>query len=360
MEARKAYAQAGVDIDLATNLLDEMKPVLKTASRPEVMGSIGGFGGLFDLSKIAGSGQGILASSTDSVGTKVKVSVMANRHEGLGHDIVNHCCNDVAVTGARPIFFLDYYAADKLEREAYKQILTGLAKACAAANVALIGGETAELPGVYAKGHYDLVGTIVGLAKRKEMLSGETIRAGDVVIGIGSSGLHTNGFSLARKVLFEKLGLGIFDTLPGFDDVIVADALLAPHMNYAGLIADISGKYNKVGNVTSVREGNAFYGAAHITGGGLTGNIPRILPANVDIEIDTTSWEPLPIFKVLAANSGASFEETYEVWNMGAGMTFIVSPDAADAIIADINAAGFKAWTIGKTVEGGKKVKLLK
>jgi len=359
MEARKAYAQAGVDIDLATSLLNEMKPVLKTASRPEVLGSIGGFGGLFDLSKIADSGRGVLASSTDSVGTKVKVAVMAGRHEGLGHDIVNHCCNDVAVTGARPIFFLDYFAADRLERESYKQILMGLSAACRAANVALIGGETAELPGVYAKGHYDLVGTIVGLARPEEMLSGGTIRPGDVVIGIGSSGLHTNGFSLARKVLFETLGLGVFDKLPGFD-VVVADALLATHTNYAGLIADISAKYNKAGNVTEVREGNAFFGAAHITGGGLTGNIPRILPDDVDVEIDTNSWEPLPVFQVLAANSGASFEEIYEVWNMGAGMTFMVAPESADAIMADINAAGFKAWAIGKTVAGSKTVKLLK
>jgi phosphoribosylformylglycinamidine cyclo-ligase len=359
METRKAYAQAGVDIDLATSLLNEMKPVLKTASRPEVLGSIGGFGGLFDLSKIADSGRGVLASSTDSVGTKVKVAVMAGRHEGLGHDIVNHCCNDVAVTGARPIFFLDYFAADKLERESYTQILKGLSAACRAANVALIGGETAELPGVYAKGHYDLVGTIVGLARPEEMLSGGTIRPGDVVIGIGSSGLHTNGFSLARKVLFEKLGLGVFDKLPGFD-VVVADALLAPHTNYAGLIADISAKYNKVGNVTEIREGNAFFGAAHITGGGLTGNIPRILPDDVDVEIDTNSWEPLPVFKVLAANSGASFEEIYEVWNMGCGMTFMVAAEQAEAIMADINAAGFKAWVIGKTVAGSKTVKLLK
>ncbi len=359
MEQRKAYAQAGVDIDLATNLLDEMKPVLKTASRPEVVGGIGGFGGLFDLGMIAGSGQGILASSTDSVGTKVKVAVMADRHEGLGHDIVNHCCNDVAVTGARPIFFLDYYAADKLEAKAYKEILTGLSNACRAANVALIGGETAELPGVYAKGHYDLVGTIVGLAKREQMLSGETIEAGDVVIGIGSSGLHTNGYSLARKVIFEKLGLGVNDCLPGYD-ITVADALLAPHMNYAGLIADISAKYNEAGNVLSVREGNAFFGAAHITGGGLTGNIPRILPKNVDVEIDTGSWEPLPVFKVLAANSGADFEEIYEVWNMGCGMVFVVSADKADAIMADIQAAGFKAWVAGRAVAGSRKVKLLK
>jgi phosphoribosylformylglycinamidine cyclo-ligase len=360
MQTPKAYAQAGVDIDLADSLLDEMKPVLKTASRPEVLGGIGGFGGLFDLSKLPGAGKGILVSSTDSCGTKVKVAVMADRHQMLGHDIVNHCCNDVAVTGARPIFFLDYFASDKLERKSYTQILQGLADACRAANVALIGGETAELPGVYYKGHYDLVGAIVGIVQHEEILSGGTIRPGDVVIGIGSSGLHTNGYSLARRVIFEKLGLGIFDTLPGYDNVLVVDALLAPHTNYAALIASIAAKYNKAGNVSTVREGNAFFGAAHITGSGLAGNSPRVLPENVDVRIDTKSWEPLPIFKVLSENSGASFDENYEVWNMGCGMTFVVAPDSADAILADIRAAGFTAWVAGDVVAGTQAVQLLR
>ena len=357
---KKAYAQAGVDIDLADSLLDEMKPVLKTASRPEVLGGIGGFGGLFDLSKIKNSGNGILVSSTDSCGTKVKVAVMADRHEGLGHDIVNHCCNDVAVTGAKPIFFLDYYASDKLQPKPYKEILKGLADACRTANVALIGGETAELPSVYNKNHYDLVGAIVGLVMPEDIITGEMIQPGDVAIGIGSSGLHTNGYSLARKVIFEKMGLGVFDNLPGYKDVIVADALLAPHTNYAALIHHIAGKFNLTKNASKTREGNSFFSAAHITGSGLCGNIPRVIPENIDIEIDTHSWEPLPIFKVLAENSGASFDENYEVWNMGIGMTFFVAPDKADAIQKEIIAQGFKAWRIGKAVKGSQTVRLLK
>jgi phosphoribosylformylglycinamidine cyclo-ligase len=360
MQARKAYAQAGVDIDLADSLLEEMKPVLKTASRPEVLGGIGGFGGLFDLSQIKDAGKGILVSSTDSCGTKVKVAVMADRHEGLGHDIVNHCCNDVAVTGAKPLFFLDYYASDKLQPKPYKEILTGLSNACRKANVALIGGETAELPSVYNKNHYDLVGAIVGLVMPDEILTGDMVRPGDVAIGIASSGLHTNGYSLARKVLFEKMGLGIFDTLPGFDKVVVADALLAPHTNYAKLIATVSAKFNKAGNPGKVREGNAFFSAAHITGSGLCGNIPRVIPQDIDLEIDTKAWEPLPIFKVLSANSGASFDENYEVWNMGVGMVFTVAPEKVADIMAEIKAEGFNPWVIGKAVKGANSVRLLK
>jgi phosphoribosylformylglycinamidine cyclo-ligase len=358
MQSRKAYAQAGVDIDLADSLLEEMKPVLKTASRPEVLGGIGGFGGLFDLSKIKDAGRGILVSSTDSCGTKVKVAVLADRHEGLGHDIVNHCCNDVAVTGAKPIFFLDYFASDKLEPKSYREILTGLANACRTANVALIGGETAELPGVYNKGHYDLVGAIVGLLMPEDVLTGAQIRPGDTVIGIRSSGLHTNGYSLARKVIFDKMGLGVFDTLPGFDKVVVADALLAPHTNYARLIADTSAKFNKAGKPSEIREGNSFFSAAHITGSGLCGNIPRVIPENIDIEIDTKAWEPLPIFKVLSENSGASFDENYEVWNMGVGMAFTVAPEAAGEILAFIRSQGFTAWPIGKAVKGNQVVHL--
>jgi len=360
MQPRKAYALAGVDIDLADSLLEEMKPVLKTASRPEVLGGIGGFGGLFDLSKIADAGKGILVSSTDSCGTKVKVAVMADRHEGLGHDIVNHCCNDVAVTGAKPIFFLDYYASDKLQPKPYKEILKGLSDACRTANVALIGGETAELPGVYNKNHYDLVGAIVGLLMPDEILTGDMVREGDVVIGIGSSGLHTNGYSLARKVLFEKMGLGVFDTLPGYDNIVVADALLASHTNYAKLIAAISAKFNTARHPDRIREGNAFFSAAHITGSGLCGNIPRVIPGNIDIEIDTKSWTPLPIFKVLAANSGASFDENYEVWNMGCGMTFAVAPEKAAEILAEIRAQGFTAWMAGRAVKGAQTVRLLR
>ena len=352
---QKAYAAAGVDIDLAERLLAQMKPELKAASRPEVVGGIGGFGGIFDVAAL-GCKHPVLVSSTDSVGTKVKVSVMAGRHEGLGFDIVNHCCNDVAVTGATPIFFLDYFAADKLEEESYTQILRGLSKACRAANVALIGGETAELPGVYNKGHYDLVGTIVGVAERNALISGAVIQPGDTVIGIASSGLHTNGYSLARKVFFEQMGLGVHDKLPGFE-ITVADALLAPHVNYAGLLNALYKEFN-LSEPARYRKGNAVYGAAHITGGGLTGNIPRILPDDVNIVIDSRAWERPPVFQVLAERGGVSFAELHEVWNMGIGMTVVVEPGRADAILARIRGAGYKAWLIGEAVKGQQFVEL--
>jgi phosphoribosylformylglycinamidine cyclo-ligase len=352
---QKAYAAAGVDIDLATRLLDEMKPVLKTASRPEVLGGIGGFGGLFDMSMLPQK-NAVLVSSTDSCGTKVKVAVMAGKHEGLGHDIVNHCCNDVAVTGATPIFFLDYFAADKLEAESYTQILRGLSNACRAANVALIGGETAELPGVYNKGHYDLVGTIVGVAERSALISGETIRPGDKVIGVASNGLHTNGYSLARKVFFEQLGMGVHDKLPGFD-VSVADALLAPHVNYAGMLNVLYKEFN-LSEPSKYRKGNAVYGVAHITGGGLTGNVPRILPADVNVVVDTKAWERPPVFQVLAGRGGVSFDEQHEVWNMGVGLAIVVEPARADEILARIQSLGHKAWLIGEATQGQRFVEL--
>lgn len=352
---QKAYAAAGVDIDLATRLLDQVKPELKQASRPEVVGGIGGFGGIFDISAL-GCKHPVLVSSTDSCGTKVKVAVMAGQHEGLGHDIVNHCCNDVAVTGATPIFFLDYFATDKLEEAAYTQILRGLAHACKAANVALIGGETAELPGVYNKGHYDLVGTIVGVAERHALVSGEVIRPGDKVIGVASNGLHTNGYSLARKVFFEQLGLAPHDLLPGHE-ITVADALLAPHVNYAGLLGTLFQEFNHA-DPSKYREGNAVYGAAHITGGGLTGNIPRILPTDVNVEIDTTIWERPPVFQVLAEKGGVSFDELHEVWNMGIGLAVVVDPTRADEVLARIQSLGHTAWLIGEATAGEKRVVL--
>ncbi len=354
---QKAYAQAGVDIDLATRLLEEVKPELKQATRPEVVGGIGGFGGLFDISRLQCK-HPVLVSSTDSVGTKVKVSVMANSHEGLGHDIVNHCCNDIAVGGAEPLFFLDYYAADALDRIAYTQILRGLARACKAANVALIGGETAELPGVYNKGHYDLVGTVVGVVDRSAIITGETVRPGDCLIGVGSSGLHTNGYSLARKIFFEQLALTTEDLLPGYD-FTVGSALLAPHINYAGLLLSLYRDFN-LSEPAKYRKGNSIYGVAHITGGGLTGNLPRILPQDVNVRIDTNSWERPPVFRVLAERGGVSFDEQHEVWNMGIGLVLIVDNSRADEILSRIQNASFRAWKIGEAVPGQRFVELLK
>lgn len=350
----KAYARAGVDIAKADRLLNEVKPYLKAASRPESLGSIGGFGGFFDISRIQ-LAQPVLVSSTDSVGTKVTAARLASDYRFLGADIVNHCANDVAVCGAEPLFFLDYYATGKLGRD-YVTLLKGLAAACKAANVALVGGETAELPGVYQEGECDLVGTIVGVVDKSKILTGEAIRPGDVLIGLPSSGLHTNGFSLARKILFTEMGLSPKDRLPGYR-LSVATALLRPHVNYAPVLAESLRRFN-TGKTFKVRKGNGLLGAAHITGGGFSGNIPRILPEGCRALVDTGAWNPLPVFRVLTANGRVSFNEAYEVFNMGIGMVLVATRAAAAGIIEVAAQHGHSAVVIGGIVRGERGVTL--
>jgi phosphoribosylformylglycinamidine cyclo-ligase len=344
----KAYAQAGVDIALADKLLSRVKPHLKKASRPESLGSIGGFGGFFDISKVSCK-HPVLVSSTDSVGTKVTAARICGNYRNLGADIVNHCANDIAVCGAEPLYFLDYYATGQLN-ENYVTLLKGLAKACAASNIALVGGETAELPGVYAEGECDLVGTIVGVVDKPKILTGEAIRPGDVLLGLASSGLHTNGFSLARKILFTQLGLKAGDPLPGFRQK-TGNALMQAHVNYSGFLMAALKKLNK-GKRAAKRRDNSIYGAAHITGGGFTGNIPRILPDNCSAIVDTNSWKPLPVFQAMVREGNIDFEEAYEVFNMGIGLVLAVNKDAADSLIQLAGKHGHKATVIGKVVKG--------
>ena len=350
----KAYAQAGVDIDLADKLLDQCKTFLKKATRPESIGSIGGFGGFFDISKIKCK-HPVLVSSTDSVGTKVTAAKVTGIYRNLGADIVNHCANDVAVCGAEPLYFLDYYATGKLNRN-YVTLLKGLAGACVAGNIALVGGETAELPGVYTEGECDLVGTIVGVVEKSKILTGNAIRPGDKVVGLQSSGLHTNGFSLARKILFGELGLNGNDPLPGFRQK-TGSALMQAHLNYSRLIRDALAKFNR-GRRADQRKDNNLFGLAHITGGGFTGNIPRILPDTCNVIIDTTAWKPLPVFQVITGANRVDFEEAYEVFNMGIGMVVIVS-DATVAPFIDLSSVhGHKAKLIGTVTSGSGKVEL--
>ena len=351
---KKAYAQAGVDIALADKLLNRVKPHLKRATRPESLGSIGGFGGFFDISKLK-LGHPVLVSSTDSVGTKVTAARQVGNYRNLGADIVNHCANDVAVCGAEPLYFLDYYATGALN-ENYVTLLKGLANACQAGNIALVGGETAELPGVYAEGECDLVGTIVGVVDKPKILTGEAIRPGDVLVGLGSSGLHTNGFSLARKILFSELNLKGEDPLPGFK-VKTGAALMQAHVNYSGFIMEALRLHNKAARA-SMRKGNSVFGLAHITGGGFTGNIPRILPGNCDVIVDTGAWKPLPVFQVMTANGRVDFDESYEVFNMGIGLVAVVSGEAAPALLKLAARHKHKAFVIGSVVKGSGKVHL--
>lgn len=353
----KAYAQAGVDIDLGDRVKGDLKKSLRGASRPEVLGAVGGFGGLFDLSKSRYK-KPVLVSSIDGVGTKLKLAFDSGQHKSVGMDIVNHCIDDISVIGAEPLFFLDYLGMDKLEPKVFKQLLSGMKEACAAANCALIGGETAQLPGFYQPGEYDIAGVIVGIVEKKRMLSGSTIRPGDAVIGLPSNGLHTNGYTLARKVIFEKAKLKGSDKVPGTRQSVFK-ALQAPHTNYAPLIQALLNEFN-TGRSSKFRKGNALFGIAHITGGGFCGNIPRILPDSVDVEIDTGAWKPLPIFELIEESGGIDFDEMYEVFNMGMGMTLCVDSGQVEPILAACRSHGCRARRIGNVVKGSGQVRLLR
>ncbi|MGA1204185.1 MAG: phosphoribosylformylglycinamidine cyclo-ligase [Opitutales bacterium] len=353
---QKAYAQAGVDIALADKLLDQVKPHLKKASRPESLGSIGGFGGFFDISKLKVR-HPVLVSSTDSVGTKVTAAKVTGIYQNLGADIVNHCANDIAVCGAEPLYFMDYYATGSLNRN-FVTLMKSLAKACVEGNIALVGGETAELPGVYTEGECDLVGSIVGVVDKPNILTGDAIKPGDILVGLGSSGLHTNGFSLARKILFEDLKLKGDDPLPGFRQK-TGPALMQAHVNYSRLILESLGKFNK-GRRAAQRKDNKVYGFAHITGGGFTGNIPRILPGNCNAIVDTSTWKPLPVFQTITGDGRVDFEEAYEVFNMGIGLVAVIAADAVDAFLKLAAKHKHKAVVIGEVVKGSGIVELRK
>lgn len=355
MQGAKEYAKAGVDIQLADTLKDGLKKNLREARRPEVLSEIGGFGGLFDLSGTKYK-EPVLVSSVDGVGTKLRLAFETGKHEVVGEDIVNHCVNDIAVLGAEPLFFLDYIGMGKLVPGTFQRVITGMAKACKKANCALIGGETAQMPGFYRDGEYDLVGSIVGIVEKKRILTGEAIRPGDKIIGLGSNGLHTNGYSLATKVLFTKLRYRMDDPLLG-GKTSVGNALLQPHLNYAVTLRKALDDFN-LGKSSSTREDNAIFGVVHITGGGFTGNIPRVLPATCDAKIDTDSWPKLPVFKILEQEGGVTREELYEVFNMGIGMTLFVAKESADAVMEAFRKAKINSYVIGEVTKGSGQVQL--
>ena len=355
MEGVKEYAKAGVDIHLADTLKGGLKKHLHKARRPEVLGEFGGFGGLFDLSK-SKYREPVLVSSVDGVGTKLKLAFMTGRHDVVGEDIVNHCVNDIAVLGAEPLFFLDYIGMGKLEPSMFQGVIAGMSAACRRANCALIGGETAQMPGFYKDGEYDLVGSIVGIVEKKRIVSGAAVKPGDRLIGLASNGLHTNGYSLATRVLFTKLRYRLDDPLPG-GRVTIGDALLRPHLNYAKALRQAYDLFNSA-PTSRVRKGNAIFGAVHITGGGFAGNIPRVLPKNCDAIIDTGAWPVPPIFDVLGQQGGVTFDELHEVFNMGIGMVLMVSPEAAGAMIDYFRKSRLKAYDIGEVTKGVGRVVL--
>jgi phosphoribosylformylglycinamidine cyclo-ligase len=334
---KKAYARAGVDVDLGNLVKRRIQARVKSTHGAEVLGKIGGFGGLF-APNFFGLREPVLVASVDGVGTKLKVAFAMNRHDSVGADLVNHCVNDIAVLGARPLFFLDYIGAEKLEPRVFDQLLTGFTKACRAAGCALIGGETAQMPGMYRRGEYDLAGCIVGVVDRAKLIDGTRIKPGDIVLGLASNGLHTNGYSLARKILFEQLGLKPGSRIRGLKHSL-GEELLQVHRNYQPILARLPHAM--------------IHGLAHITGGGLIDNLPRVLPANCDAVIEIKTWRVPPIFEFLAENGKVDRQEMYQVFNMGIGMVAIVAGNDAEEA-----AHLLKAKPIGRITKGSGKTRL--
>jgi phosphoribosylformylglycinamidine cyclo-ligase len=341
---QKAYARAGVDIDLGNRVKATLPQLLASTYRREVLGKVGGFGGLFalDTRKLR---QPVLVSSVDGVGTKLKIAFAMDRHDTIGEDLVNHCVNDIAVLGAEPLFFLDYLGTGRLEPHVFTEIIRGFARGCAANRCALVGGETAQMPGFYQAGEYDVSGTIVGVVEKSRMLDGKSIRPGDLVIGLAASGLHTNGYSLARKIFFEQLGFKPSSHVAELGNTI-GDELLKVHVSYGPFVQALLKKFNRPGQARRVK------GLAHITGGGFVDNIPRVLPDKCDVVIRKGSWLMLPIFQIILERGGVPEDELYQVFNMGIGMTLIVSADQADAVLKFARAQKHPAWLIGEVVKG--------
>lgn len=311
---KKAYARAGVDVDLGNALKGDIQRFVRQTHGPQVLGKIGGFGGLFSA-RFPGLRDPVLVASIDGVGTKLKIAFAMNRHDTVGADLVNHCVNDIAVLGARPLFFLDYIGCEKLEPRMFADLLSGFSRACRAAKCALIGGETAQMPGMYRPREYDLAGCIVGVVERREMIDGRKIKPGDVVLGLPSNGLHTNGYSLARKILFQQMRLKPTARIPGLAKPI-GEELLRTHLNYQPQLARI-----KPGIIK---------GLAHITGGGLVDNLPRILPKHCDAVIETNGWRVPALFRLLGEKGKVPREEMYQVFNMGIGMAVVVAQRDVD------------------------------
>jgi len=305
---QKAYAAAGVDVDLGNRVKRGIHRLVSSTHGPEVLGKIGGFGGLF-RPDFKGMKEPVLVSSVDGVGTKLKIAFATGRHDTIGQDLVNHCVNDIAVIGARPLFFLDYLAGEKLDPAVFRQILKGFSKACREGGCALIGGETAQMPGMYHAGEYDLAGTVVGVVDRPKLIDGSKIRRGDVLVGLKGNGLHTNGYSLARHVLLEKLRLPLDRPAPGMKATLGAE-LLRVHPNYQPLMASLPA--------------GMLRGAAHITGGGLVDNLPRVLPEGCRAVIDSRSWKVPMLFHLIQHGGHVPQSEMYQVFNMGIGMVLVV------------------------------------
>lgn len=332
---KNAYAKAGVDVEAGYEVVERIKKHVNKTERLGVVGALGGFGGCFDLSLLDVK-EPVLVSGTDGVGTKLAVAIEANQHDTIGIDCVAMCVNDILAQGAEPLYFLDYLATGKNEPEKLEQVVAGVANGCVQANMALIGGETAEMPGMYQGEDYDLAGFAVGIAEKSQLITGESIEPGDILLGLPSSGIHSNGYSLVRKIFFEEHQLTTDSILPELNETL-ADSLLVPTRIYVASLLPLIKK-------------NQLKGCAHITGGGFVENIPRMLPAGVSANIQLGSWPILPIFDCLQSYGKLSLAEMYEIFNMGIGMVVAVSPEQVAEVTANFAEQGDAVYQIGEIV----------
>lgn len=337
-EPTSKYAEAGVDIDKGNRFVSTIKDIVKDTHRRGVLSDIGGFSGLFAIGN-EDYKDPVLIASTDGVGTKLNIAKLCNKHDTIGIDLVAMCVNDVVVSGAKPLFFLDYFSVSKLDMEVATEVVKGIAAGCKIANCSLIGGETAEMPGLYQPGDYDLAGFVVGIGDRNNIIDGSDVRVGDQIIGLASSGLHSNGYSLVRKIMFEELGLDVADTIEELGCTL-GEELLRPTRIYVDSITTLLRRY-------------PINGLVHNTGGGFIDNIPRILPAGCDAHIQTGTWPVLPIFDYLQEKGNIHIDEMYRTFNMGIGMLAIVAADKVEDILHQFQALGEKPYLIGSVVAAG-------
>ena len=328
-----SYKDAGVNIDEADKAVAAIRKMARATFTKGVLTEIGSFGGCFELPKMK---QPVLVSSVDGVGTKLKIAFATGRHDTIGEDLVNHCVNDIAVQGASPLFFLDYLATGKVEAGVTAQIVSGMARGCRANGCALIGGETAEMPGMYHDGEYDIAGTVVGVAEKSAILNGSKVQAGDVLLALPSTGLHTNGYSLARKLLFDIAGLKLDSTLSD-TGTILADELLKVHKSYLQAI-------------TELLKAKSLSAAAHITGGGITDNLPRVLPKGLAATVDTKSWHVPYLFQLLRAIGDVPEADWRRTFNLGAGMILVVPQTKSAAAMRTLSKAGEQPWILGEVI----------
>ncbi len=336
-----SYRDAGVNIDAGNEFVEKIKSSVASTNRPGVMGSLGGFGGLFELPE--GYEQPVLVSGTDGVGTKLKLAIDLDKHDTIGIDLVAMCVNDILVLGAEPLYFLDYYATGELNTEVAASVVEGIAEGCRQSNAALIGGETAEMPGMYGKGDYDLAGFCVGVVEKQKIIDGSKVKAGDTLIAIASSGPHSNGYSLVRKII--DVSNADINASFGEHNKPLGEALLAPTRIYVKAIHQLLGTFD-------------IHAMAHITGGGLLENIPRVLPENAQAVVDTDSWQLPEVFQWLQDNGNVEINEMYRTFNCGVGMVLIVDTNDAEAIVSMLVQNGENAWQLG-TVEPGDKDQVL-